>query len=855
MKDPLDDIAPPDVQGSPELRRRRDLVRARLFEDRAAPRVGRFSLLRPLAEGAMGIVYVAYDEDLDRRVALKLLHPRPEDDEAMERWRREARALAKLRHPHVVAIYEVGEHEGQAFIAMELVEGRTLRAWLATSPPREVVVEVLRQAGRGLAAAHEAGLVHRDFKPDNVMVDAAGQARVLDFGLVLAAGESAAGAGTPAYMAPEQMAGNADPRSDQFAFAVVAWEALTGRHPFDERRPTAEVVAAGLEGRPEPRALAEILLRALRAEPADRWPSVAALVDALEATGRKRPHRWRAAALGLVVAGALSALALRERAPSCAEVAAAAAGAYDADPRLGATMEASGAPGWRDALAAVDAERARRRDAWQRMRQDLCVAQRRADLSETLHDLRRACLDARAAEWQALALALREDGAAAVRHGPSLAASLAPLDECADTASLLRLPAALQGVEAERAAALRGRILETWSRAMLGSVPARALLPLAKEAEALGHAPLTAEAWLRAADPLRRKGDYDEAERAIVTAYGVALRAGHDPHAARAAVQLVNLVGYHRRQRAAGEAWLESAEPLVARTQSAELAAALAHNRGMWLDASGRYDDAAASFEQALKRYETLFGADSLAVAGLLSDMSHADAMRGRPDEAIAELRRALAIRRRALGGNPLVADVMQNLGLALRAAGRLDEALRLHEEAHRLLMELLGSRDPRLANSLFNRGTSRWLAGDEDGGRADLEATVDLLDALGGGALLLTALETRAEMSPDAAAVWLERALRLHQAGDSPPADRARVACRLADALRVQGREEEAEGLYRDGIGATASAPASCRLGLAELLLANARREEAVSLLAGMDEPGPDLRPRLTALQTQLAE
>jgi RNA polymerase sigma factor (TIGR02999 family) len=229
-------------------------------DDGAAPtrdpsQLGRFFVLRRLGEGGMGVVYVGYDDLLDRRVALKLLRRGLAGRDALLRG---AQALARLTHPNVVAVAEVGEHEGQVFLAMELAEGRSLRGWPEPRPPLLEVLGVFLQAGRGLAAAHDAGLVHRDFKPDNVLVGNDGRVRVVDFGIAapvepdveaapsvrralgrspraLERGLTQTGAfvGTPAYMAPERFRGErATAQSDQFGFCVVLYLAAYGAAPF-----------------------------------------------------------------------------------------------------------------------------------------------------------------------------------------------------------------------------------------------------------------------------------------------------------------------------------------------------------------------------------------------------------------------------------------------------------------------------------------------------------------------------------------------------------------------------------------------------------------------------------------------
>jgi serine/threonine protein kinase len=328
-----------------------------------ATTVARYILLDRIGAGGMGVVYSAYDPDLDRKVAIKLLHAGVGDGDDARRLRlaREAQAMARLAHPNVVAVHDVGVHAGELFVAMALVEGRTLGAWLraARRSPREVL-RAFAAAGRGLAAAHDAGLVHRDFKPDNVLVrDQDGQILVGDFGLAglidvppRGDGEPAgaqvtqAGArfGTPAYMAPEQHRGDrADARADQFAFCVALYEGLYAEHPFvgaaklggvDTLDALALDVIAG-RVRAAPRAtqvpawLRRVVVRGLSPAPADRWPSMAALLAALERDPRRTLRR------GLAVAGVAAAVAAgllmwrREPAPTCAAAGARVATAWN----------------------------------------------------------------------------------------------------------------------------------------------------------------------------------------------------------------------------------------------------------------------------------------------------------------------------------------------------------------------------------------------------------------------------------------------------------------------------------------------------------------------------------------------
>ncbi|MBS1122131.1 MAG: protein kinase [Deltaproteobacteria bacterium] len=274
--------------------------------------IGRYTLVERIGAGAMGIVYRADDPGLGRRVALKLLH---KPDEALtDRLVREARSMAQVNHPNVVAVYDAGVSEGATYIAMELVTGSSLRIWQQAARPLADTIETYIAAGRGLAAAHAAGIVHRDFKPDNVLVGSDGRVRVTDFGLSSARPSEEVGPGvsdleltrsgmvlgTPAYMAPEQFSGgNVDPRTDQFNFCVALYEALYGERPF--RGKTFEELGDNVcDGkiRPAPARsrvsgeLRKIVLRGLSVRPGDRYPTMDHLLDDL---GRDRARPWRRA--------------------------------------------------------------------------------------------------------------------------------------------------------------------------------------------------------------------------------------------------------------------------------------------------------------------------------------------------------------------------------------------------------------------------------------------------------------------------------------------------------------------------------------------------------------------------------
>jgi predicted Ser/Thr protein kinase len=290
----------------------------------AGARFDRYVVRRVLGRGGMGVVYQAHDPDLNRDVAIKVLRRdfARTDPDAPRRIAHEARVMARISDPNVISVFDVGKHEDSMFIAMELVTGGNLRAWLARS--RRTIAEILAAfiaAGRGLIAAHDAGIVHRDFKPDNVLVGDDGRVRVTDFGIAYERGDAVTGSsssrdeagGTPAYMAPEQFEGGpTDARTDQFSFCVALYEALYGKRPFAGTS-YATVGDAVTHGRIEPAtdrrvpaSLRAIVVRGLAVNPADRFQTLSALLHALSRDRSRGPRRVALAAaiaLGCVAIG------------------------------------------------------------------------------------------------------------------------------------------------------------------------------------------------------------------------------------------------------------------------------------------------------------------------------------------------------------------------------------------------------------------------------------------------------------------------------------------------------------------------------------------------------------------------
>ncbi|HUQ02901.1 MAG TPA: serine/threonine-protein kinase [Kofleriaceae bacterium] len=459
---------------------------------------GRFISLGVIGQGGMGVVLRAHDPELDRNVAIKVLAPAlfgARDPSSDQRLQREAQAMAKLSHPNVVHVYEMGRAGSSSFIAMELVEGSTLRRWLTDrSRPWRDVVAAFIACGRGLEAAHDAGLVHRDFKPENVLIGADQRPRVTDFGLVATgvtfdsadlgdgspiSGLTVRGAviGTPMYMSPEQwMSKDVDARTDQFAFCVALWEGVYGERPFSGRTSNEvrdNVLAGKLRDVPDgkdakrvPRWLEATLRRGLAVNRDDRWPSMTALLAQLD---RPAPRRWpwAVAAAGVLGAGAVTAALVlgSPAAPDpCPDPRARLAGVWDAGVAERVTRAFTAAsPG----LAAEMAARIRPQlDAYATRWRDVTLAACKATKVEgtqspQLLDQRMVCLDRRLAELQSLTAALATADRARVSSAIEAVAALGDLDVCSDKERMLAFPpptdAALRrridAVESEIAAA------------------------------------------------------------------------------------------------------------------------------------------------------------------------------------------------------------------------------------------------------------------------------------------------------------------------------------------------------------------------------------------------------------------
>lgn len=528
--------------------------------------LGRYVILETVGAGAMGIVYAAQDPELERRVALKLLRPGPSSSNAQVRARllREAQALARLSHPNVVTVLDVGNFGEQVFLTMELVEGVTLAEWLRAGRSPAEVIQAFRQAGAGLAAAHEVGLVHRDFKPENVLVGNDGRVRVTDFGLARGAGEVASTSGgsepcparargdlsrsgtvvgTPAYMAPEQRHGAAaDARSDQYAFAVAFLEALTGRRPSTAGSPPAAELARS--SKEVPRWLRPVLATALAEDPEQRYPHLDRMLAALAESPPLTPPRAIAAALALIAAVAVVSWVNGAR-PSC-DGAGSAWGTLWASEDVAAARAAflaSRHPGAEQVFARVARALEEYRGSWVEAHSENCRATRvRGEQSEALLDLRMACLDDRREQVAALVHVFRGAGDGVVASAESAVARLATVATCANTHALAEsAPIPADPRERAKIDELARRVAELSALEKTGQLEALAAGLASTSTRGISYPPLEAKLlWLRAASH-RHAEQLGAAAEELHRAAGLAIQAREDGIAADAWMELITL--------------------------------------------------------------------------------------------------------------------------------------------------------------------------------------------------------------------------------------------------------------------------------------------------------------------------
>jgi tetratricopeptide (TPR) repeat protein/predicted Ser/Thr protein kinase len=727
-------------------------------EERAEPvedpeRIGRFRILDRLGAGGMGVVYSAYDPELDRRVALKLLRPDLAEGGSggttgTSRLQREAQAMARLNHPNVVTVHEVGRHGEQVFVAMEFVDGTTLGSWAKDDHDWQDIIRVYCEAAAGLGAAHEAGIVHRDFKPENVMLGDDGRVRVMDFGLSRAESSRATiddrnelqvdrsetltqtGAimGTPAYMAPEQHnASKISPASDQFAFCVSLWEALAGERPFAGRsygELAGNVVVGRIRAPPAtvtaPNRIFDVLRRGLQVSPEDRHASMEALVEALQASPTRLLKR---VGVGVAIASAIGGIAYAAARPdpalagACDEAGSAIRDAWgdaEQDAVQSALLETN-APYAGATWATVERMLGEYADEWSRAAENHCSARLVESADAITLDRQEQCLESRRRAFAEVTgvLSLTEEGIA--QQAVQAVATLTPVESCAD-------PRRLEGFSTTRAPEAMEALAE--ARAQLARARARG--GMGHYDEALELAENVIETGRRFDDPsteatgllLRgqyqeRKGDLPTAESSLRESIRLA-EIAHD-HTTRALglIRLIYVVGRDSARNDEARA-LGADAGAVLRMLGADplLQASLDTNLGAAARVARRLDEALVHYRAALKTYLKIFGEDHPETGRVLSNLGSLYISLEKPDEAVRVLLRAKASFEASLGAeHPFVPVVLSNLGSAYKHRKDHARSIATLEEALALRRATDGPDHPGVAKTLFNLGAAELEA------------------------------------------------------------------------------------------------------------------------------------------------
>ncbi len=777
----------------------------------------RFKIIGHLGAGGMGVVYRARDEQLAREVAIKV-HARTT---GAERLLREATAMAQLSHPNVVTVYEVGEHEKAIFIAMELIEGKTARNWREdrTRGWREVL-QLYLAAGDGLAAIHAAGLIHRDFKPENVLVGEDGRVRVADLGLAraaadpspgaerLAVGSGSSAAGTPAYMSPEQRAGGeVGERADQYAFAASMQEAL------------GDLSA--------PRRVRRALSRALADAPADRWPSLAAMLAELKRD--PRPRNTLLVGGTLLAAAATMVVVVATRNPDqCGGGAERFRPAWNPTVRealRGALARSEFKDLWPEVETGLDDYQ----KAWLGMHREACETHARGEQSAQLLDQRMLCLDRRLQELKSLTTMLTAPGTPLKRSRIAVV-SMTPVAVCGDVAELSaetpfpenpQLRAAVASIAAVDSQAKILNFTGQWAQA-------RDLLrPFEPQARALGYSPLVGDIEYHLAAAYERLAQYPEAEAALRQAHLAAEESRSDRTVALALTSLVRVVGWRLKRFPEAHQLVAQTEAAIKRLRDPDPRFEVEHvqNLGLLYSAEGNIEEEVKTDRRMLSLAERAYGPDDFHVAVAATNLGAA-MQKLDPEspatwsESLPLSLRALAITEKLEQYASALADMHVNVAPGFAGTGNLAEA-EVHLQKALSLGEVgLPKGHPQLATYHV--------------------ALAELRSILGDFAASLTFAET---------------ALKIRVAALGENADEVSEAeGRVAEALLGLGRHKDALPHALHALAIVAATPAAAsvwletlagtaELGLGHLRQAETHLEGAVALATKVSPPVGDVR------------
>lgn len=743
-----------------EIERARRKVEQELFGAQdEVDEIPRYELGRRLGAGGAAVVFEAFDPQLQRRVAIKILRRGLQG--SPERMIREGRALAQLAHPNVVGVYDIAQaSDGVLYIVMELVDGQSLAEVIHRGVHNwKQKLDLLLAAGAGLSAVHEIGLLHRDFKPANVLVGHDGRVRVADFGLARADSDadfigppspvseaeldsmtvSGLVLGTPAYMAPEQHFGRpATVRSDQYSFACTTWEAIYGERPFPATRAIDELADLKLAGPPrppgEPRIPSRIsaaLRRAMAPEPAERFEHLNDLLAELRRARRssKTSVVVMCAVLVGAVGGAVAPLGNDGGASACTTVATQNAFGRSQAETLEALAEQAGGSAPQIAprlIAALE------RHDEQLASVEVSLCERRQDGEFDVETIERGewCLE-RAYDTVGALIDRIESGEVGFGRAIEVVSELEHPEDCASREALAHRPVPPPEAR-EGARVLSQQLARLQAGLELGEFSQTdEAAKLTSRAQELDWAPMVAQTQRIHCQLLEGQGRYDDAEERCTAAHFSAVRGGSWTQAASAASDLTSLAGYRRGDYRAGLLWSEHAAAMIARTVDPwNLLESDRLNAVGTVEATrGALDRAEEAFAESLALRREALGEEDPAVARAQSNLAQVQTMLGKYDDAIENGEQALELFEHAFGSShPVIATVCTTLANAHSRGGASERGLALYRRALEVRSASLGDDHPDTIKARIQLATALSNLGEDVEGRTEFEAALEAL-------------------------------------------------------------------------------------------------------------------------------
>lgn len=856
-----------------------------LSSDSAGALIGRYVTLGTLGRGGGGEVFSAFDPVLDRKVAIKLLHGSEETKPALIR---EGRMLAKVSHPNVLEVYEVGFHQEQAYMAMELVGGGDLEAFAKcqrdTGNVAAIVAALIEVCG-GIIAAHDADIVHGDIKPANILRSEGGTFKVSDFGIAqLRSADGRSGTGRPvgtlAFMAPEQHAGTtADEHTDQYSFCVTAWLALTGSLPFTREGvtpstqaeslsatgPIDDIETLKLDGPPEwpavrgvSRAVADALRRGLSPDPSARWPSILSLVEQLKPNLRQARLRRAGAVLGggvLVTAGVFGFFEYQER----AAISRCEAAGLELDDtwneevaaQVRTALEASGS-----SYGAATADRVLPRlddwkVRWAEARTQTCAAHSVDGTWGTELAARAAwCLEESRLGFDVVLERLQAPESAALDGAVEMAVSLPAVDVCGDAYSLGRRRDPPRDSQRDNQRALLIAIAEAEALDSTGNYAEglEAIEDAKRLLDVESGSPLLAAMLVTEGHLHSHAGAYAESAAAGSRAYSLAASGEDWTTAALAAESLIFVLGAKLDRPAEAATWAIHAE--IASTLGGDAlklheTSRLA-NLAVVKRALGDYDEAIALHERALEAGIESLGRDHPARASTMGNLGAVHMDKGDVAKALALFEEAVELRELALGPlHPMTVSSLGNLGSGLAKSGQLQRAKEIFEAALGRREQALGPDHPEVAQTLDNTAAVSNMLGDSKAAEALLERSLKIKRRTVPGTMAeaetLSHLSAAKSANGDSktAVALLERCLEIRETVRGP--EHASVGETLVnlgtehfilgDLTKAEAMFERAKTIYGAALGESHPGYGAALNNLGDVALESGRYADAVEL------------------------